>query len=305
MIEYFIRNEKGIIEKIDKCNNGCLVFATAPNDDEISFLSEKFKLRKENLTDATDIYEIPRFEKEENKIYLFLTVPTEKINQEFASSFAVIYSKENLIIITKHSLEIFDEILKPEKKVKDFSSSKNLLRILFFIHRSFEKSIRTIMKETKHSKTDLNKLNNKNIEKIIKNEERLNYYISSFETLIKTYNQILTEKIIKFSKRDKVILTDLIVDLTGDLNLSINTIKTTSNMRNYYSTKLSNDLNRTVTALTIFTIFLAIPTLISSIYGMNIGLPNQTSPDLFIDLGIIVLGIWVVMFSVLRFLRVI
>ena len=67
-------------------------------------------------------------------------------------------------------------------------------------------------------------------------------------------------------------------------------------MRDYYSTTLTNNLNRTITVLTVFTIFLTIPTLISSIYGMNITLPLQDNPGIFILLTGIVILIWAIVF---------
>ena len=76
-------------------------------------------------------------------------------------------------------------------------------------------------------------------------------------------------------------------------------------MRDYYSTKLSNDLNKKVTLLTIFTIFLTIPTLVSGIYGMNIVLPMQSFSGILIILGILVLGIWALMFFILKIFKVI
>ena len=78
------------------------------------------------------------------------------------------------------------------------------------------------------------------------------------------------------------------------------TLKTISNMRGYYSTKLSNDLNKTVTVLTLVTIFLSIPTLISSVYGMNIPLPMQGSGNILPILGGITLGICAVFLIILK-----
>ncbi|RLI96315.1 MAG: magnesium transporter CorA family protein, partial [Candidatus Aenigmatarchaeota archaeon] len=48
-----------------------------------------------------------------------------------------------------------------------------------------------------------------------------------------------------------------------------------------YSTVLSNNLNRIMKFLTSMTIILTIPTIISSIYGMNVGLPLQENPAAF------------------------
>ena len=67
-------------------------------------------------------------------------------------------------------------------------------------------------------------------------------------------------------------------------------------MRDYYSTTLTNNLNRVITVLTVFTIFLTIPTVISSIYGMNIQLPQQNNQFIFLLLAGITILIWIIAF---------
>ena len=140
---------------------------------------------------------------------------------------------------------------------------------------------------------------------MIQEEDKLNEYVSSFEAIIQTYNRILREKTINFFKKDAEIIEDLIIDLNETLSLCKSTIKSISNMRGYYSTKLSNDLNKKVTLLTIFTIFLTIPTLVAGVYGMNIILPMQNYPNILVVLGFLVLGIWILMFSILKMFKII
>ena len=301
MIEYFKKaRDKDRIEKINTFEEGCWVSVTDPNEEEVEELIKKFDLRKENIIDGLDIHENSRFEVEKNKTYIYLTAPTNKIPHESDSSFLIIYEKKQLITISKTPLEIFDKILSEKSKFVSFSISKNLVKILFFVSRLFEDSVRKIRKETRKNKTDLNKLKTTNIEQLIHYEEKLNEYISSFEATINTYNKILRSKSLNFIKKDEEIIEDLIIDLNETLNLCKQTLKTISNMRTYYSTKLSNDLNKTVTVLTLVTIFISIPTLIVGIYGMNIMLPFQNNSGAFGYIMLLILGILGILLLVLK-----
>jgi magnesium transporter len=306
MIEYYLKkkNEKQF-SKLKEYMSGCWINVSNPNEKEIKFLIEKFKLSKDNIIDGLDIHENPRFEIEEKKIYIYLTTPTEKIASEYDSAFLIIYSKDLFITLSKHSLEITNKLLEPEKKATDFSHSRKLLKALFIISRMFELSVKKIIRETKKNKKDLNKLNNDDIVNLIREEDKINEYISSFGAIIQTYNRILREKTINFMKRDETIIEDLIIDLNENLTLCKSTLKSISNMRDYYSTKLSNDLNKKVTLLTLFTIFLTIPTLVAGVYGMNIVLPLQGHSGILGILGFIVLGIWISLFSILKLFKVI
>lgn len=48
-----------------------------------------------------------------------------------------------------------------------------------------------------------------------------------------------------------------------------------------FASLINNNLNNVMKYLTAATIMLAVPTLIASLYGMNIGLPFQSSPHAF------------------------
>jgi magnesium transporter len=306
MIKYFLKkkNEKQFTE-VKEYSSGCWIKTINPANNEIDFLVKKFNLSKSNLIDGLDIHENPRFEIENKKAYIFLNAPTENISSEYDSSFLIIYSKDLFITISKSPLEVIEKLLDTKSTLDKFSFSRLLLKLLFLLSRTFELSVRGILRSTKKNKKDLSKLTDKDIVRLIKEEDKLNQYISSFGAIIQTYNRVLRDKTIKLFKKDEEILEDLIIDLNETLTLCGDTLKSISNMRSYYSTKLSNDLNKKVTLLTIFTIFLTTPTLIAGIYGMNVILPLQTSPNILILLGGIVLGIWILMFTILKMSKII
>lgn len=304
MIDYYTK-EKNKFKKSEDYKKGCWVNVENPTENEIKFLLEKFKLDKNNFMDGLDIHENPRFEIENKKVYIFLTAPTENIPSEYDTSFLIIYSDSLFMTISKYPLEAIKKAIKTRESSEKLSYSRQLLKILFLISRMFELSVRKINRSIKSEKKELNKLNDKDIVNLIQQEDRLNAYISSFGAIIQTYNRVLRDKKVSLFKKDEEIIEDLIIDLNETLTLCKTILKSISNMRDYYSTKLSNDLNKKVTLLTIFTIFLTIPTLIAGIYGMNILLPMQNSPVILPILGMIVFAVWVLMFFILKIFRVI
>jgi magnesium transporter len=54
-----------------------------------------------------------------------------------------------------------------------------------------------------------------------------------------------------------------------------------SDMMDAFASIVSNNLNSVMKVLTSVTIILAVPTLIASVYGMNVGLPGAHSPLAF------------------------
>lgn len=305
MIEYFQKLKSNILDKQDSYSKGCWINVVNPTEEEIGVLVGKFKIARENLEDGLDIHESPRLEVEDDKKYIYLTAPTERFEQEYDSSFLVVIHNDYFMTISKSKLEILNKLLVNKKTTKYFSNNRNLLQILYMISRSFEQSVSRIIRETKKNKKDLSNFSPKDLGKLIENEDRINHYLSSFGSIIQTYNRILRDRSIRFSVKDKEVVEDLIIDLNETLVLCRQTLKSTSNMRDYYNAKLSNDLNKTVMALTVFTIFLSIPTMIASIYGMNVNLPMQSSSNILFILSGLTVGIWALMFFILKKIRVI
>ncbi|MDO8622852.1 MAG: magnesium transporter CorA family protein [archaeon] len=306
MIEYYAKKKgEDKVEKIPGFTHGCWINVIDPDEGEIEFLVNEFNLNKDDIHDGLDIYETARIEVEEEKTYIFMTAPTEKIEHEDVSSFLIISSKDFFMIISKYQLEIFDNVLDLSKKVGIFTNQRNLFKILFFISRAFEKKVMKIIKEAKANKRDLEKLKNEDIARIINYEDKLTIYISSFEGIIQNYNKILRNKSIKFSEKDQEMLKDIINDLEETFSLCKYALTTLTNMRSYYSTQLSNKLNKTVAILTISTIFLTVPMVLGSIYGMNVNLPLQEHPNIFYLLSFIVVTIWISMIFVLKHFKII
>ncbi len=299
MIEYYQNTKKEGLKKLTQLSHDSWVKVVNPQDDELNFIIDKFGLEKNLLLDGLDLYEMPRIEDENKNVYIFLRIPTSTLENESTSSFLIIITSNNIITLSKTNLEIFEEILVS----KNFSTDKKLrclLRILFYVFRSFSRNVGRILKEVKRDRRNIKKLREKDILDLVLQEDMLNDYLSSFSPLIDIHNKILKTKNLKFKEDEKEFIEDLVVDLNETFNICKSALKTISNMRNYYSTTLTNNLNRVITILTIFTVFLTIPTVISSIYGMNISLPFQNLPNFFIFLIGITFFVWIVIFIAFR-----
>lgn len=300
MIEYFKKAiREGNLEKINKISKGALVKAIEPTDKEINLLIKELGLKKDNILDGLDSYEMPRVEQDGKDTYIFLRAPTNTIENEPTSSFLIIITEHNLIIISKYNLEIFDKIIaSPGFFPSD--KSKSVLQALFYVFNAFSSNVRRILKDVKRERGNIKQLKETDIFDLILQEDILNDYLFSFSPLIDMYAKILKIKSLNFKANEKDFIEDLVVDLNQTFNTCKISLKTISNMRDYYSTTLSNRLNRIITILTIFTIFLTIPTLISSIYGMNIKLPFQNINEIFLLLTGITFITWVVVFIIFK-----
>lgn len=296
MIEYYSKlSSKERLKKIQTPKKDILVKAINPDESEIDYLCKNFGIKRDLIQDGLDIHEIPRIEEEKKKAYFFVTAPTSKIENESTSSFLIIVSGDFIIFISRYDLEIFDRILVSKNTMTN-KNRRILLQILLFISNSYNSKIRDILKEVKKNRKNLKNLNEKDILNLVLQEDLLNDYNSSFSPLIGLHSVMIKLKSLDFEISEKEFIEDLIIDLNQTLNSCISALKSITNMRDYYSTTVSNNLNKILTVLTIFTVMLSIPAAIFGFYGMNIRLPFQNNPyiNFFILAGIFVIWVFII-----------
>ena len=92
------------------------------------------------------------------------------------------------------------------------------------------------------------------------------------------------------SEENKELLEDVLIEFKQALEMTDTYSNIIDTMRTGFESVMSNNLNKVMKTLTSITLILMLPTLVASIYGMNVSLPFQQSPNAFaITMGISVL----------------
>ena len=80
---------------------------------------------------------------------------------------------------------------------------------------------------------------------------------------------------------DVELMEDLIIDNTQLFESARSVLNTIQNVRSATEAILANNLNTTIKTLTVLTILLTIPTIVASLFGMNVPLPLSDTPHAF------------------------
>jgi len=83
------------------------------------------------------------------------------------------------------------------------------------------------------------------------------------------------------TEEEREFLNDLIVDTSQALEMANIYTNILSSTMDAFASIISNNLNNIMKRLTSITIVLMLPTLITSIYGMNVAIPYQTTAHAF------------------------
>ncbi|RLJ10338.1 MAG: hypothetical protein DRP15_00175 [Candidatus Aenigmatarchaeota archaeon] len=290
MISYFRRTVKDDrLKRLKKPESGCWINVVNPEEDEINYLSEELGFDRENIISGLDPNEIPRIDFVNGDIYVFVKVILP--NADGLGTFLIAVTDKYLLTLSRHEATCVKKILEYKVRFITTQKLKCLINLLSLINKEFEIATLNILKIVNTRKRMI-KLKEKDVNILLEQEDILNQLVSSYYYMNLLYERMVNK--INFFKEDKEILEDLIIEAQQGFNICKSSLKTISNIRSYYTILLSNKLNRIITLLTIFTIFISIPAAISGIYGMNVLLPLQKDPFAFWYILFIIFLIWMI-----------
>ncbi len=295
MITYYKKSLKDrATGKLENFQVGCWIDVVNPTGEEIEFLTEKFELDKQNLISGLDKNEVPRVEFDDGKVYILVKLISS--SEQLLSTCLLLITDKFVLTLSSAEPQFVKSIFEKKARLITTQKLKVLIKFLSMINKEFEKETIKIVKIVNAKKNSTRKMREKDLNILLQQEEKLSYFISSYHYTTLIYERLL--KKIKFSEEDKEIMEDLIIDSNQGLNLCKSSLKTISNLRNYHMIILSNKLNRTITMLTIFMAFLGVSTTITGFYGMNVSLPFQNNPDVFLYIiaSILVVGIVLIIY---------
>lgn len=290
MISYFKRTiQHRSLKKISSPEIGCWINAVNPSPEEISYLAQKLGLDRSNLESGLDQNELPRLDFVGKDVYLF-TKAIPDVSEAKIETYLIAITKNFILTLSQQEPSFVKNILEGKTRFITTQKLKCLIELFALINESFEKISLEMVKRVQKGRKTTKEFGEKELNALLEQEELLNNLVSSYYYMNLLYEKAVRR--IKFFEQDKEIIKDLTTEVAQGFNLCKSSLRTISNLRNYYVVLLSNKLNRIITVLTVFTILISFPAAISSIYGMNILLPFQENPLVFYYLIVLIGVVW-------------
>lgn len=287
------------LRKIENIEPGSWVQAANPTQEEISLLVETLKIDPAIIEDGLDENEISRLDKDDGIFYMIIRFPIRKKDVISTFPLLIIITDGHIVTICKTDEQITRSFLKNDP---DFLTTKRtyfVLKAISEIFRNYDLYLNRILKDIKQKKFEIKNLSNKDILFLVQEEETLNDFVSALVPTINITERILRGKYLTIYEKDVDVVEDLVMDSKQTLELSINGLKSIKNIREAYSAILTNDLNKVMKFLTIATIVLTVPTIIASIFGMNVPLPLEDDPKAFLHIMTIITASALLLFVVI------
>ena len=283
--------ETNKFEEIKEFKKGSWINLTNPSESEIRKVCEGVNIEEDFIRYALDIEEKARIDddEDENTILFVIDVPLIEKSEENDSYITmplgmIVVRDDFFITVSLKRNKIIEEFEK--RKIKNFQTYKKtrfIFQILYLNSSYYLNYLKRINKETEIAEYILkNSMKNKELLKLLSLEKGLVYFTTSLKSNELVMEKTLRGKIVKLYEEDEEILEDAITENRQAIEMAQIYTNILNGTLDAYASIISNNLNGVMKFLTSVTIILAVPTMISSFWGMNVELPFQNSKVGFI-----------------------
>jgi len=288
LIQYFKIVDQQTIA-IDKPIVGSWVNILPPlKQEEFSELSSILNIPIDFLKDSLDIDERSRYETENDVKLIVIKTPTE--NNSFNESDAFYITIPICIILTDGQIVTVNSF--ENEAIKKFLNSfqnrhpdkKNMMVLKIF--EKITTNFQEYLKEINHRRNALEQKlydanRNEELLQLMRIQKSLVYFVTALRSNELLMMKMARTNFLNLNEEEKDFLDDLVIETSQALETANTYTNILSSTLDAFASIISNNQNEVLKRLTTLTIFLSIPVLIASIYGMNVPLPFQHSPYAF------------------------
>jgi magnesium transporter len=277
MIQYF-KNSNQQTYQTEAPETGSWVNVLPPlKQEEFSKLSQQLDIPIDFLTDSLDIDERTRFEEEDGVRLIVIKTPTENIS--FNDSDAFYITIPICIILTDNQIVTVNSFENPA--IKKFLSSfqkRHPDKRNMMVLKVFEKVVQNYMEHLKEINRRRNILEqklysasrNEQLLQLMRIQKSLVYFVTALRSNELLFMKLVRTNFLGLNDDEKEFLDDLVVDNAQALEMAHIYTNILSSTLDAFASIIANNQNEVLKRLSVITIVLTFPVLISSLFGMNV-----------------------------------
>lgn len=308
------RSERGLLVPSEKIQEHTWICITHPTDLELNYLETRLKIFPEFLRYPLDEEERPRLEREENQILMIIRVPTPMGSGLYVKyetiPIGIIITEENILTLCIIEHPIFEEFITFANKSKIFDLERPVTFLLNFflmatnLYLKYLRQIDKIIEE--YEEAIFRALTNEEFLRMLSIEKTLTYFNTSLQGNDVVLSKLQSGRYLRLTEEELELLEDVQIENKQALEMTKVFISILANTMDAYASIINNNVNVIMKFLASMAIILSIPTIIYSMYGMNIPLPFQELPPLkhtphaFYWVNLVVFLICIFLFFILR-----
>ena len=268
-------NTQGGLAQLTEWQPNCWIQVTCPTEEDQRELEEKFNIPDYFMSDISDTDERARYEYDDGWMLIILRIPyVKEIRSRTPYTtvpLGIIHKRDVTITVCFYETNMMiDFVSFQQKRGEGFTDYVDM------IFRLFLSSAVWYLKRLKQINMLIDKAK-RNLDREVNNESliglsRLQDSLTYFQTSIRGNETLLSK--LKF----KLQIDELDADLIEDVNIEMTQARETTNIysdilestMDTYQSIINNNMNQVMRTLTSVTIIMMFPTLIASLFGMNL-----------------------------------
>lgn len=306
MVKYYRTDDRQIHEE-EKIQSGVWIQMTNPSVAEGQMVAEALNADIEDVLAALDEEESSRIELQDGYTLILVDIPSTEIRHDKESyttiPLGIILTSDEIVTVCTEDTPVLQAFLN--NRVKEFSTKKKLrfvYQILYRISVLYQSDLRIIDK----MRTEIEERVGEDTEEedliaLHELESTLVYFATSLRANGVVLDRLTRYKRLEQYPEDKELLGDVIVENKQAIEMTSIYRDIINGTRELMSSVIDNRLNNVMKYLTSITLVMAVPTVISGLYGMNVdGIPLGSSVYGFGAVCLITLIVCILTMIILR-----
>lgn len=256
-----------------------------PNDREIELVESKTGVPAEVLKAALDEDEKPRIEKEDEYLMILVDIPVMEDDEETGNityttlpMSIILAGKAIVSVCLKDSAVTRDFLMGRVKDAQLDKQTRFIFQMLFAVATKYLMYLRQIDKSSQKIQNELHvHMRNKELIELLDIQNALVYFGNSLRSNINVIDKLTKSNsyLVKYEEDQ-----DLIEDVSIESLQALDTCNTFRDIlagtMEAYSSVINNNMNVVMKVLTFLTVVISFPTLVFSMFGMNLdGIPGN------------------------------
>lgn len=303
MLQIYKSMETGPLRELTlkTLEKGAWINIVSPTPYELKVVSNLTEVDPDFLRSALDDEERSHTDVEEDSVMILTNVPVYRgVDSYDALPLAIIVTAEYVITVCLEETPVITEFNERTSRLfRTFKRTRFLFQILYKSATYFLQYLRQISKLSDEIEDQLrHDMKNSEILRLLELQKGLTYFNAAIRSNGAVLDKLLrmrTNKqitpLLKAYEEDEDLLEDVIIENNQAKEMVEMYSKILARLADTFSSIISNNQNLVMKFLAAMTIILAIPTVVSSFFGMNVPVPFATSDSGFFYVMIIAFSI--------------
>lgn len=297
--------EKGSWVKTDG-DDACWVRAINPNEDELGWLSSRYGIAMPHLKAALDDYELPRFELEDGYGIFYLSTGRQAEDAHWkVTTVGIAVTREATVTISGHETELVEDFAAAPARLADGSCGPQLmLQILLRATQLFLRDLRLIeRKDTELEKKLGLAMKNSLIFEFLANEKSLVYMRTAVNGNLMALEKLRNSPMFTSDAGLMRLMDDIIVESRQASDMASIYSDIMGSSMDAFASIINNNLNVVMKFLTSLTLVLAVPTIVTAFFSMNVPMRWASGEGVFFLVAGLAAGLTLIAVLIMRKLR--